>query len=110
MFGNIAEPITLGLCTFPLAGSSDPYGRITGEARSPSGVKSSAIFALASTWRPNRCAGTLLFPAAGARKRLIFFAWGARGPGFKSRRPDHLESAALALGSTPLMGADPASN
>ena len=39
---------------------------------------------------PNREALSLLFSVSDARKLLIFFAWGARGPEFKSRRPDQL--------------------
>jgi hypothetical protein len=43
---------------------------------------------LASIWRPNRTTTSLLFSLRTGCKRLIFLAWGARGPEFKSRRPD----------------------
>jgi hypothetical protein len=33
---------------------------------------------------------SLLFSVNDARKLLIFLAWGARGPGFKSRQPDQI--------------------
>src|SRR5437879_2184324 len=45
-------------------------------------------YVLASIWRPNRVDSSLLFSVRAVCKLLIFFAWGARGPGFKSRRPD----------------------
>ncbi len=44
---------------------------------------------LVAFWRPNPSHLSLLFSVHDARKLLINFAWGARGPGFKSRRPDH---------------------
>ena len=40
---------------------------------------------LASIWRPNRLTASLLFSVKAACKCLIFLAWGARGPEFKSR-------------------------
>jgi hypothetical protein len=45
---------------------------------------------LASNWRPNYIELSLAFSVNVACKPLIFLAWGARGPGFKSRRPDQL--------------------
>src|SRR5579883_3556295 len=44
---------------------------------------------LVAFWRPNPSDLSLLVSVHDARKLLINFAWGARGPGFKSRRPDH---------------------
>ena len=43
---------------------------------------------LASKWRPNRLALSGVFSVGMVCKLLIFVAWGARGPGFKSRQPD----------------------
>src|SRR5436190_1238976 len=45
---------------------------------------------LASTWRPNQLVLKSLFSVNRVRKSFIFVAWGARGPGFKSRRPDQI--------------------
>jgi hypothetical protein len=45
---------------------------------------------LASIWRPNHLTASLLFSAKLTRKLLIFLAWGARGPKFKSRQPDQI--------------------
>jgi len=52
------------------------------------GVVLESISSLVAFWRPNPSGLSLLFSVYDARKLLINFAWGARGPGFKSRRPD----------------------
>jgi hypothetical protein len=55
---------------------------------SPVGVQTLNFRALASNWRPKLVGLRLFFSANHGCKSLIFLAWGARGPGFKSRRPD----------------------
>jgi hypothetical protein len=55
---------------------------------SRSGVQNARKRPLVAFWRPNPSRLSLLFSVHDARKLLINFAWGARGPGFKSRRPD----------------------
>src|SRR5271155_1641880 len=58
--------------------------------RRPIGVKDAKFRLLASIWRPNWVEPSLLFSIGAACKLLIFLAWGARGPEFKSRRPDQI--------------------
>src|ERR1035437_4277836 len=68
--------------------------RETWTAKGDSGVrvesKPSQPGVLASIWRPNRATASLLFSVREACKLLIFIAWGARGPEFKSRQPDQI--------------------
>ena len=52
------------------------------------GVVLESTSSLVAFWRPNPSDLSLLVSVRDARKLLINFAWGARGPGFKSRRPD----------------------
>ena len=56
--------------------------------RSPCGVQTALDGVLASNWRPNHTVTSLLFSLRAVCKSMIFGAWGARGPEFKSRRPD----------------------
>jgi hypothetical protein len=62
---------------------------------SPPGVQTARDDVLASIWRPNHTTASLLFSVVGVRKLLIFLAWGARGPEFKSRQPDQIPQTDL---------------
>ncbi len=61
-----------------------------GRRWSQSGVQNLRKSPLVAFWRPNPSPLSLLFSVYDARKLLTNFAWGARGPGFKSRRPDQI--------------------
>jgi hypothetical protein len=54
------------------------------------GVQTARTGVLASIWRPNPLLLSLVLSLSAPCKLLIFLAWGARGPGFKSRQPDQI--------------------
>ena len=56
---------------------------------------------LVAVWSPKLVGLSLVFSVSDARKLLIFFAWGARGPGFKSPRPDQTPQRLTALQLSP---------
>jgi hypothetical protein len=58
---------------------------------SPCGVQTARTGVLASIWRPNCVGLSLVFSVTDIRNVMIFVAWGARGPEFKSRQPDQIQ-------------------